>query len=246
MQDIKEIRQTLQDQINEHFDVNIKPPRIKVYTDPQEFFQAYEGSKKKYSLKELLRLDADVSYFFSDVTKTVCFKGFRRDGEKSFKKIKRQTIHVSFLLHEFIHNVQVQTGGYSNYNVTDEGCCEFSTYVISGDVQNSPEYGDFIVYLWHILDAKAKNVEDKYELIRKYNCSKNKTAIANDWFDSFLKKYSKLELKRNQLVKQLEGDELAMDKRLATVFNKYEFKDIVGEIYKLHDQFKTSSTKVYG
>lgn len=242
---IRESAKLLEAQLNEHFEVNFKAPKIKVYADPQEFFNDYTGIKKKRSIADLIALSEEVSYYYNDSTKTVCFPGFKRNGEKSFKRVKHQTMKLSYLLHELIHHYQVESGGYSKYNLTDEGCCEITSYVISADIELWSDYWQYITVLWNLLDATTEDSDEKYELIRQYNIAPNKTKIANEWYRNFLTANPRLKLTPAQLVKQCEGKKEQMDKRLLEILSYWSDEDIQTELYRIHDSYKETLYSVF-
>ena len=165
MHNLEQASKIIQKQLNQHFGVKCPIPKIKVYSNPQDFFNDYTGVKKKRSLKELMLYEQDVSFYFNDGLDTICIKGFRRNGEESFERVKSQTMRMSWLLHEHIHHIQVLTGGYSKYDFADEGCCEIVTYVLTADIPHVGDYFDEITMLWNLLDSVDGSIDVKYDLI---------------------------------------------------------------------------------
>lgn len=238
MHSVEQASKVIQQQLDIHFSRKFPAPQVKVYSNPQTFFNYYTGINKKRSMEAMMKLDAEVTYYYDDSNHEIMFKGFRRDGDASFKELKSQTIRMGSLVHEFIHNVQVLSGGYSKYNLTDEGCCEIVAFVITADIPHVSDYSTFISILWNLLDYSADTPDEKYKMIRDYNVAQNKTKVANQWLDNFLESNKHLKLTRGQLSSQCENPE-NMNEKLWNILNKYQDEEIANEFYKLHDGFKS-------
>lgn len=236
----KESSLVIEKQLNIHFDTDFTAPKIKAIKDPQTFFNYYTGKKKQRSDIELIKLNSEVSFYYNDRIGEVHFKGFVRNGSKSFKEITG-TIHhpISDILHEFIHHWQVKSGGYGIYNLFDEGFCETSTYVITGDIKQYSDYMEYIQILWNVLGIYTDNPIKKYEMVREYNISENKEVWHNECIDDFLNTYSSVASSREDFIKQAEGQ-----KDISKGFEKHCFKQdtqsVINDLYKAHDYYKNN------
>ncbi|MEO6305297.1 MAG: hypothetical protein ABIP51_19205 [Bacteroidia bacterium] len=235
---IKKSLLVIERQLNIHFDTDISTPKVKVIKDPEEFFNHYTGIEKKRSLKEMMKLNNEVSFYYEDTDGTVYFKGFRRSGLKSFKILSTTQHHnIADLLHECIHHWQTETNGYGMYNLFDEGCCEITTYVISGVMNQYSDYIDFIQILWNVLDVYTTSPIRKYQYIKKYNIAENKDEISTEYIETFLKKYPSVAPSVNDFIKQVTETKV-----ITNGFNKYCYKisitDILNDLYKVHDFYK--------
>lgn len=239
----EELQNKVEKQLNRHFHVSIPRPKIRIIGDPQIFFNYYTGIKKERSIGELIRLDSEVSYFYDDATSTIVFRAFRRNGEKSFKKIHDVSLPIGEYIHEYIHHIQVKSGGYGKYNFFDEGCNELCRYVIVGDVKRYSDYWDFVKTLWNFMDLFATSITKKYKLIRDYNVSDSKVGIHNEWLDAFIVAYPKLAKTRKRLVSFLEGDN--WNEYASKILATKDDKQVMDDLYKLHDIVKPGLIQLF-
>lgn len=241
-----EIKKDIQTTLNKHFNCKLNLPKIIVVHDPNKFFDYYEGTTKKpkkRSIQKMLDLDLEVSYFYDQDTKSVVFKGFTRSGEKSFKRIKNPVMYIGDLIHEIIHHYQYMNGGYGEYNLFEEATDEICRYVVVGDLELNTHatlniYWKYIQALWMILDATEKDPIKKYDIIRKYVASKNKKEIHDKLLQNFVKKNPKAGKTVASIMKYLDDTESEYPDALQKVYDKLDPKQIVTDLYKIHDKFK--------
>jgi hypothetical protein len=237
--DIRKSSLIIQKQLNMHFGTDYKYPKTRVIKDPQIFFNFYTGLKKERSYSELIRLNSEVSFYYNDNLQTVFFKGFRRSGNKTFKEIKEQHFKLVDLLHEFIHHWQVTSNGYGTLNIFDEGCCETTSYVITGDTNQYSEYMEYIQILWNMFDIYTENIIKKYELIKEYNTTNDKKEYHDECINDFLNKYPSVAESKNDFIKQIEGE-----KDITLGFQRYCYRknvqEVLNDLYKVHDYYKNN------
>ena len=240
-----ELVEKIRNQLDSHFGVDIPPPKFKLIKDPQKYFQTYTGENKKFSIKEMMGLDEEVTLYFNDDIDAIVFKGFRRNGARSFKVLPSSTYEISYVIHEWLHHIQVSSGGYSDYDFFDEACDETVTYVLTADIPHLSDYFDWIVVLWNLLEVIETKPGKKYELIRDYNTTENKTKLANSWLNIFIKKYPKIASTRKKLINILESDNNKWDSYTLKVLNKIDSDTVRNIIYKLHDTAKESLYSIF-
>ncbi len=232
---VADISQLIEKQLNIHLGTEFKAPRVAVIKDPQDFFYFYTNKKKKRSMTELIELDGEVDYFYDHNRGYVLFKGFRRNGEKSFKRINHQTMKAVELVHEFVHHWQVVSGGYGPYDLFEEGCDELVTFVITGDINQATVYWEFVRAVWGILDVESKDPIEKYEWAKAYVIAKDKALMVKGILEDFIEKRD-LDYSPAKFVKDIENDQLdPIDKKI--VF-RLPTEVVVEQLYSLHDHFK--------
>ena len=233
----KKLIKTLNDEINNHFEVSLSPPKIAV-CGPQKFFNLYKGYKRKRGIKELIRLSNEVDLFYCDRLQKIVIPGFRRTGKYEFTILEKLNASYASLFHEATHDCQFRSGGYGKHNVFVEGCCEISTFVITGTIDIWSCYFEYVYFIWHLLDAITANPKQKYELIRKYNCATNPTDIGNEWLESFVQKNPRLKDDFKKYFNALESNKRynttkSLDKKIAWRTTA----DVVNELYGVCDEF---------
>lgn len=241
-----DLLEKIRQQLDEHFGIDdISVPKIKIVTSPLRYFQLYIGENRNFSLKEMIELDSDVELYYNDDIDAIVFKGFKRNGYRDFKKVTKEHIPISYLIHETIHAVQCEFGGYGQYDFFDEACDETVTYVLTGDIEtnNLSDYSQWVIKLWNFMDVIEQNPKKKYKLIRDYNITEDKVSLHNEWLNVFLERYPKITSTRKTLVKLLEANEI--DGSLEKILYKKDESTVLDVIYKLHDYFKPDLFSIF-
>ena len=241
----KALIEKIRSQLDSHLGVDLPPPKFKLISDPQKYFQVYTGEKRKFSIKEMLALDEEVSVYYNDDIDAVIFKKFRRNGLKTFKVLSTQSFDLAYILHEWIHSIQTKTGGYSKYDFFDEACDETVTYVLTADMPHLSDYQDWVCKLWNFIDVVETRPGKKYELIRNYNVAENKTELADSWLKAFIEKYPRIASTKKALIKILEADYTELDNYAYKILYKMDESMVTNYIYKLHDTAKESLYSIF-
>jgi hypothetical protein len=206
--------------------------KIVLCHNAEMFAQYYYGTKKSLSTEKVLEAYYDCQAFFDDTTNAMILPVFSRVGTDKFESKESISLSVESCIHEAIHFIQYNTGGYSESYLFDEGITELLSYALCGgvDPQNGHDYFTYVTYLLEVFFELKKEKDEIIDWCKKYTTSEEKEIMSNELLKSFIAS-RKLDIDINHLHEQLQDEDMPDD-----FFVDYDETKFVNFLYELFEE----------